>query len=414
MNYKKVILNYLLDKYEKSAHFTGKAKVNRRIIMPASDIPSYTLGDRPDIKEQVHQIIYELHNKQFIEIIWVRGAKTTLLDMLVLQLDKIDEVYYEIGREPLCDRLEFTRRELGRMIANHRDTWIGEGLAALIPLIINKIPPPLPADAGQQLLFFRCLNGLQDKGQTELLERIFSIKYLGNSKNFAEIKPTLLTFARMFYFPATNSSEDELLAELGIIKMVDPMLFAGPLIINLDGQKLDCTPCTSGMVVDANHQPIIEEVKAIKILTIENKTNFHYLANQPELNQILKIYTGGFPGPNKRQFLSQIASVAPTVEWYHWGDIDWGGFAIYHCIQAKAVNSLIPVFMDDITLLEYRQYGEPLTRTYRNKLQNAGQTFDPFKKTIECMLKEDMRLEQEALLTDSKLIQKLSSQLLLS
>jgi DNA topoisomerase VI subunit A len=218
----------------------------------------------------------------------------------------------------------------------------------------------------------------------------------------------------MYYFKATDSSEEELLAELGILKMVDPILFAGPLIINLNGQKLDCTPFASGMVVDANHQPIIEEVKAIKILTIENKTNFHYLANQQELNQILKIYTGGFPGPNKRQFLSQIASVAPAVDWYHWGDIDWGGFAIYHCIQSKAINNLIPIFMDDITLLEYRQYGEILTRTYRNKLQNACMTFEPFKRTIECMLKEDMRLEQEALLTDIKLIQKINRQLLLS
>ena len=69
MNYKEVILNALLDKYEKSKSYLND--VNRRIIIKAENIKQYHVENYDD-KIVFHNIVKELKKKKLVDFSWIK------------------------------------------------------------------------------------------------------------------------------------------------------------------------------------------------------------------------------------------------------------------------------------------------------------------------------------------------------
>lgn len=67
MNYKNIILNRLLDKYEKSKSLYTES--NRRIILKMKDISEYNI-ENYEAKKLFHDVVYELKSEKLIDYSW--------------------------------------------------------------------------------------------------------------------------------------------------------------------------------------------------------------------------------------------------------------------------------------------------------------------------------------------------------
>ena len=86
----------------------------------------------------------------------------------------------------------------------------------------------------------------------------------------------------------------------------------------------------------------------------------------------------------------------PDAKYYHFGDIDAGGFAILLDLRKKTGIPFMSYHMDVDTLKQYRQYGKCLTETDRKRLAQISKE-EEFREIIGFMLEENIKLEQECI-----------------
>jgi hypothetical protein len=411
MNFKKYMLDILLDKYEKSIHYQGKAKVNRKIALAFNpkSVPWYWESEQPHLKKAIHQVVVEeLANQEIICYQWLPFEKGNILDSVWLNLEQIELAYRTIGRIPKKDKVEETAEELENLLPKVAQGWIINFLKDCLKELQEKkdFPLVLPAAKEERGLLLKALMGIEDKKDTILLERVFSLKYLGHSKIFQrEVKGRLARIAAQYLLNNPELTEDEIILELGIEKNAEEVLVWGPISFHYGEQEIDYTNFPFGGVIDTKYLQKMEisSVKASRIITIENKANYHYLVSRGLANSNLLVYLGGFPGPQKRNFLERLYRLNPAISFYHWGDIDLGGFRIFATIS-KVIPTLEPLFMDEATLFKYKDYCDELEDNYVKQLEKllVKSEYEKFWPVIRLMLSEKLRLEQEALLVSDE------------
>lgn len=133
-----------------------------------------------------------------------------------------------------------------------------------------------------------------------------------------------------------------------------------------------------------------------RIMTIENKANYEDMSYRKDT---LYIFCHGFFSPKEVRFLKTICDlVSEECEFYHWGDLDYGGICIFQFIKAQVFPKLLPYKMsqEDFELAVREDAGILLKEDTRNKLirKNAG-LLEPLKEAI---LKSGLTIEQERLL----------------
>lgn len=410
MDFKGHILNTLLDKYEKSSHYQGKAKVNRKIALNVNSksLPWYWKSEQPHLKKAIHEVVKELAHQGIIQYKWMPFEKGNLLDSVWLNLEKIDLAYSAIGRIPKETRVTEVAQQLESLLPRVTQPWIRNFLVdCLTGLKENKdFPSLLPVDQEERELLLKALMGLEDKRDIVLLERVFSLKYLGHSKIFQrEVKGRLTRIASKYLLDNPDLTEDEIISELGIEKTSEEVLLWGSISFHYGDKEIDYSFLPFGGVIDTKYIHKMEfcSIKVPKIITIENKANFHYMVNSGLVTGALLVYLGGFPGPQKRIFLEVLYNTNSGNAFYHWGDIDLGGFRIFQTIK-KVIPTLEPLFMDEDTLLKYKDYCDVLEDNYASQLKKllCDNEYEKFWPVINTMLSYKIRLEQEALLVSKQ------------
>jgi hypothetical protein len=139
-----------------------------------------------------------------------------------------------------------------------------------------------------------------------------------------------------------------------------------------------------------------------RILTIENRANYIDHVRKSKRADELILYHGGQYSPAKRVFLSAIAAVMPgCCDFYHWGDIDYGGFLMLARLRREIFANVQPWKMGVSELDDYRSYVSGFTDQYKKRLASLLDIpeLSDCVNCIEYMVAEGIRLEQEALLT---------------
>lgn len=137
----------------------------------------------------------------------------------------------------------------------------------------------------------------------------------------------------------------------------------------------------------------IVEVKELfdsTILTIENLTSFY----QYEKEDTLVIYLGGYHNTIRREFLKRIHQGYPEKRYFHFGDIDAGGFQILNHLRSMTGIPFEPYLMDKETLEQYEHLCRPLTENDRKRLIVPREQPE-FHEVIDYMLEHNIKLEQE-------------------
>jgi hypothetical protein len=135
----------------------------------------------------------------------------------------------------------------------------------------------------------------------------------------------------------------------------------------------------------------IQEIKieTSKIITVENLTSFYNFSD----NDYFVIYLGGFHNTLRRNFIKCVFNCNPDKEYYHFGDIDAGGFYILEHLKAKTGIDFKSLNMDIPTLVRYKKYWRPLSSNDIKRLKRLQDT--EHSETIAFMLKNSCKLEQE-------------------
>lgn len=198
---------------------------------------------------------------------------------------------------------------------------------------------------------------------------------------------------------AEGMSDDETLAACGILSYSQTLEWKGPLVYLLDtGQEIDSAGNIYGTIINAQTLEHVESVRipeVKRIMVIENKANYEKLDFRPDE---LYIFCHGFFSPKEVRFLKRLEAAADgTVEYFHWGDMDYGGIRIFQFNQARVFPRLKPYQMDR------RAYeagiaagaGTAVETEKRRKLEaiDGGE----LEELRQCILKYGMELEQELL-----------------
>lgn len=403
MNFKNLILNKLLDKYENSKSYSGTT--NRRIIVKMSEVKEYDIEDFAQ-RELCNTILIDLKKSNLIDIKWEDFEEGNILEYVWLIKDNIRNVYKEVGR--------INPKESYKIIINQikqkefSQNWIQTFIEDIKKYMQEKQKEStyLPLDVSNNILVALSeIDKIQENSANPtILKRVFSIRCYNDSKYFERnIEKYIIKILRKYLY-LEDLNNDEVLAEVGIVRYPEIIEFCGDIQLVVNGTRVNYYSITEGSYLNGNTilniQNINIESNIRQIIFIENKANYiDYIKNKKDSE--LVIYHGGFYSPIKGEFFRKIYNVTynKNVEFFHWSDIDIGGFSIFTRLRDNIIPDLKPFMMDIQTLSKYINSTNSFDESYRQKLAKLRQDvkYEIFWDVIDFMLEKNVRLEQESI-----------------
>ncbi|GAV23545.1 DUF2220 domain-containing protein [Carboxydothermus pertinax] len=378
----KKLLEELLEKYEQ-----GKRPL---IKIAENNFPRYFTDG--EFKALFHAALKDWEREGFITLVWERFEKDNLLRHVKLNPEKAELLYEKLSRQKPQEKEEHYRKLWANL--NDFPAWLGE-------LKKDMLLEPLFDDDAE--IMVTVLNALSLNNE-EIPKRVFSQRYLGDSKLFLKVERKVAALLQKYYFKDIEVSGDAVFSEFGVVNNPVYLHLAGPVILkypdgrlfNLKGLNYDVA-FPAGLALQLE----IADFAAQRVVTVENLTSYYqYVRRYPE---DLVLYLGGFAGKMERKFLRKIYEYCLNrgfnIDFYHWGDIDLGGFNIFLHLKRETGIPFKPLWMDLDTLLKYKERGMKLSESYRRKLTKALEdpVYQDFRTVIEMMLTLNIRLEQEAI-----------------
>jgi hypothetical protein len=342
----------------------------------------------------------------------MRGEENHILARVWLNAENAAAAYAFINRRPSDDLAEEVRRELLEALGKVKSGWIqnflNDGLRTLSRRRSLGKGGALPARREERRELLGALVFADSLEEAELLERVFSIRCFGDSKKFETgVKSRFLEILRRYADFDDDGSDEELLRFAGIARYPEQFEFRGPLTAGFDGDsRVDFSPLVFGgslNSMDLKRSSLSLPPDLTRILSIENRANYiDYIYRQREKRELV-VYHGGQFSPARGLFFKALAAAMPEAcPWYHWGDIDYGGFSMLARLRREIKGGALPYRMNEGELVSYRRFTVHAPPPYLEKIKAlAGRPeLADCVPCLEYMIREGARLEQEAMLTE--------------
>jgi len=384
--YEQALLDTLLDKYEKSKSFTGDNKVNQKFtVKTVSLFPQYADHANFEVFQAVNEAVDVLVRKKLIS---AKVNKAHVCTEVQLNIAAIDEAYHYIGRTRKRD----LNNAVLTMLEEYRDK--NEILRRYCESQIERISVNKPIQFfSADLQEFEHILFAADRlfeVDSETFARDFSVRVFKDSKLFDRISAKVVN---LLFEYGDFPEKTQVLESLNIIKNPTYVNFKGAGAVEISGQRLDLSRLKSDIAISASMLADVENIVITgkSVMTVENLTSFH----TAESKDTFLIYLGGFHNRIRREFIKKIHRQNPGVEFYHFGDIDAGGFYILEHLRKQTGIDFKSYKMNLETLKKYREYAKKLTDHDCVRLKNLkGREFD---EIIDYMLEHNCKLEQEAI-----------------
>lgn len=421
VRYDRLVLNKLLDSYESSRLFYGGNKVAVRIAFSFSrkTIPAY-FDESSLTYEEIHAAMERLEADGLVAIGWKQGHRGHIIDKVYLCVERLNDVYAYTKRTPKHEQveemlriLEEQRRVLGEAISGARQNT-SEGSrnehSALICLqVIEYLEERIKCgksvkefiDLGNTEEASAFLKGIAavESNRKSCYIREFSIEHFHDSKMFEMLERKIVRAIQMFGDEYANKDIEDILAEYRIYHTPNYVYFKGEVTLGVGDvyYKLGGLHQGAGISGEDLERISFLAVDGIrKVITIENLTTF-FRWKEPDS---LLVYLGGYHNAVRRRLLRMIYEILPDAEYYHFGDIDIGGFLIYEDLCRKTKIPFRCYHMDLETLRQYEKYAKPLTEGDRKRAERllAERPYAKYSGLVRYMLERDVKLEQECIL----------------
>ena len=411
MEYRKLVLDRLLDRYEKSKSFNNENSRRRIMLkMTRGDMPEYDI-EKPLVRETFNSVIKDLADNGLVGFEWARYEEGNIIEKVWLNVSRVEDCYAEIGRKAKRAVLDSLLERITDLKGKTEDSWILSFLADAEKAIKEKSSTAglLPVDEEQAMAVLKALDYLRTLDGGQCLERVFSLRCFNDSKYFEKkVKKRLAGIIRRYYLNhdlPEEISDDDILAQVGILQSPEQVDFKGGIVCKLGGKEIDFSPFIYGVSLNADtvrNLTITGMGSVRKILFIENKANYIHMLNENSDETLMIVFHSGFYSPVKGVFFKKLYEAAHPygIEFFHWGDIDLGGFMIFQRLKSSIIPSLKPYLMDREAFERRIKYGKKFDSKYAEKLKMLleNENYSEFKEVIRLMLEKNMKLEQEAFL----------------
>ena len=398
VQYDRKIINQLLDTYENSLLSTGENKrtIQIEFRFTKTSIPPY-FDESSSEYENVHSSMKELERKKLIRIIWKDNKQDYLIHKVRLKTDCIEEAYQNVGRRPKRGLEEENVALLHKYLDEEAPVTV-----AFVNYLLGRLQKHRSVkeyldleDRKETERFLRaCV--LVEQNREPCYLREFSIIHFQDSKYFEQIESRIAKVFRHFSEEYGEMDSFDLLAEYGIYRTPNYVYFKGNAVISIGEATVDLSLLKQGIGISGEDFPRIrfsDLSRVKKVITIENLTSFFRYCEEDSL----MIYLGGYHNRIRRTLLNMIYETIPYANYYHFGDMDAGGFSILMDLRKKTGIPFMSYHMDLDTLKEYRQYAKRLNESDRNRLEKI-RIEKEFSEVIDFMLEENIKLEQECII----------------
>ena len=384
--YEKQILNVLLDKYEGSKSFIGTNQVNQSFTCKVARMfPKYKDDSEYELFCTINETVDTLVAQGFVT---AEKMKNGVVQSVTLIVEVVEKVYEYIGRTPKSD----TVSDLKRLLNLYKDDNIilySYCNRQLERLAANKSVEFFDDDFDMYESILKVVSKITEV-KSETFERDFSIQVLGDSKAFEKIRSKVVS---LIYEYGDFPDRETLLADLNIVKNPGHVYFKGKGKLTVCGQEIDFSKMPGDIALSSEMLKNVDDVTVFGnvVITIENLTTF----NAFNCENSFAIYLGGYHNTSRRNFIKKVYEKNSDKQYLHFGDIDAGGFYILQHLRNKTGIAFVPYRMDAKTLKANIQYTKKLTENDKKRLAVLAET--EFGETVEFMLENNCKLEQEAM-----------------
>lgn len=398
VQYERKVLNYLLDAYENSLLSTGENKrtIQIEFRFTKTSIPSY-FDESSCEYESIHVLMKLLESRNLIRIIWKDNKQDYLIQKVRLMTDHIEEAYQYANRKPKRG-LEEENIVLLQKYLDAEAPVTAAFIRYLLERLQNhqSVKEYIALENMKETEKFLQACVLVEQNREPCYIREFSIMHFHDSKYFKQLESRIAKVFRQFSEEYAQIDTGELLAEYGIYRTPNYVYFKGDAAILIGKEIVDLSLLKQGIGIsgeDLSEIRFSDLSRIKKVITIENLTSFFRYWEEGSLF----IYLGGYHNRVRRALLKMIHETIPNVKYYHFGDIDAGGFSILLDLRKKTGIPFLSYHMDLDTLKRYMQYGKCLTESDRKRLEKLGKEKE-FCEVITFMLEENIKLEQECII----------------
>lgn len=416
MDYKRWLLDVLLTRYEKSKSFATGIFSKRILLNMEKERLLEEQIENPDEKNHFFSVLADLKSRGMIDYSWVKYEQGNLVEKiwLIPEAAAITSCYKELGRKSKKDKLS----KLEEQIHSHLPEIENDGrlscfLAEMQKELadVGRIPRFFTEDEQLNEDILKCLIYI-GKNHDEVMERLLSSRLYGDSKYFERnVKGKIVSILKYWKKREEEDipEEEELLGEQGIVRWPEIMEFTGNVkTLMKDGSEIDFCTQKYGAYINSNTIKQMNEVilKGVQqIIFIENKANYIWYLSHEKKEDELVVFHGGCYSPIKGVWFQKIYENSrrqmEKVDYFHWSDIDVGGFRIFCRLKEKIIPQLQPYKMDVATLMDFKESALKIeTPSYKTRLKNMrnDSTYIEFWEVIDTMLEFGIRLEQEKII----------------
>ena len=395
MSLEEKILNRLIDKYERSKlYLSGSSNQKSIFILTSKDklFDAYFSPSGYQVKDDYDKALLNLKERQYIEIRY----DGDIPKKIILSLNNLDDIYKTLKREPIKETNLKEINKLEDLLNKYKNN---EVLRAYLSDIIGKLENYKVHKSSLEVFKkvqenVRCIDAIMSNKEDVLLRNL-SVKALGDSKQLESGSDDILKIYNLY---SENKFEnfDDLLSNFNISRNLGFIYLKGDITLKIKDQIVVVKNLGSVFALPTNmiKYTTILNIGVAELLTIENLTTFNYFTN----DDYLSIYTGGYPKRSLIGFLKLFKKYS-GLKFFHYGDIDYGGFSIYLTLVKQSGINFIPFRMDIDTLKANLALTKHLTEHDKTNLSLLSKKVNnpKIKETIDYMILNNIKLEQESI-----------------
>lgn len=338
-------LNKLVDKYEGRQDYASKEKNPRRTMLSIDKkrYPDYFHVSDSSFRLDFNRDMEDLEARGLVELDWLKFDRGHTLQRIILQEESLPLTYKLLKRD---SRMEEYRQLAVAFVRGQENSP-----AILTPFFrhmldkintLSTLPARVKLDLQDYDDFFKGLQAFFTPRQQEVLKRQLSVNLYSNSKRWEELEKSILWVVKNYCLTEDEAEmeDGDILSEHNILQNPIHLNLAGPLIFSTPRGRVDVSSFHPdlGLSPSMVQEMVVEECMAKAVVTIENLTSFYqYVYGGPDNH--LVIYLGGYHNRPRRLILSKIWEYFKTQNspppFYHWGDMDLGGFRIWNHLCQK-------------------------------------------------------------------------------
>ena len=397
-------LECIIQKYEKSTVDWKKGMSGKRsVIFREQDFKE--TGKR-DFMNQ----LMELEMEGLVKVKWYQYGIEA--EKAWYSLEQMETIYQRLGKIPKFKRINKLKEEVDQQLALIQSQWIRSYYQSFLQSL-DKGDVPKALDTPKRELLFTCFKAI-DCLQEPVYKRIFSKKYLENTKTFEqEMQSHVISTAKKFCPDVEKEMDDTtVLQQLWIEEYAQELSLKGKLHFclkeeNGSTQEINTECYRFGTTLNSQtleHAEIKEVQNIQKIVIFENKANY---ISAPYKDGILYLFSHGYFSPKECRFLKQLHQVLKNqtsceVQYFHSGDLDYGGIKIFQYIRKTIFPELEPLQMDVETYEAYQEFTEVIDPETLEKLKRVQDENPKLQELIKRLIETGKGIEQECFLIEKR------------